>query len=902
MEQYKYDFSVVMAIYNTEAYLREAIESLVQQTVGFKRIQLILVDDGSKDNSGSICDEYGKKYPGNVVVVHKENGGVASARNTGLTYAEGRYLNFMDSDDKFAKNTFEKVYRFFSCHEDETDICTVPIYFFEANRGPHWQNGKFDKGTRIIDLREEYEARLVSVSASFIVSSLKNRIVFDSNLVCGEDIKVILSILVDKMTMGVVADGRYLYRRRLGENPSLIQSSRKKKGWYEEYFTYLIDWCIEFYQKRYGYIPGFVQYELLSDLQWRFSENYENDMRNVFEGDQELIDRYYKRLLSYLQIFDDKYIVNLQMLKEEHKYYMLQLKYGMPADLKMEGKDAGLWFHDRCAAKISKMNTELEFLELDKKSRKWVIEGNHTVFGSDTGSVSPYIIVNGKAVSCETIDRDNKHTMSLGTKISDTVGFRAEIPEGTDVLNIEPAVKLNGVMIRRKSISFGEFFPVSAVYKNAYAFIGKWMATFENGCLRIAPKPSGMKSTVREVNLLCEIWDKDLLGGRKAVAGRLFYHMVIPFKHRRLWIISDRIMKADDNGEALFRYILKKKPPKTDVIFAISKNSKDYARISKLGRCVDAMSYRHKLLHLISDMVISSHADGTTHNPFIGYHDALRDLLTHQKYVFLQHGIIMDNLSGWLNRYRQNIRGFVTSTIPEYNSIVGNKDYHYAEEHIWLTGLPRYDRLYYDEKKIITIMPTWRRYLMEYSDPKTGIFVLRSGFEEQPYYQFYNALINSERLLSGISEYGYKLCFFPHPNIQPYINRFPRDPRVDFVPFDTPYRKVFAESNLVVTDYSSVSIDFAYLRKPIIYCQFDRDAFFDGRHPRTKGYFDYEENGFGEVSFDLEHTIDLILEYVSNDCALKKMYRDRIDSFFAYNDCNNSQRVLEKILALEGNH
>ena len=74
MNSYKYDFSVVMAIYDVEEFLEEAMQSLLKQTIGFRNIQVIMVDDGSTDGSGDICDRYQKKYPDQVFVIHKENG------------------------------------------------------------------------------------------------------------------------------------------------------------------------------------------------------------------------------------------------------------------------------------------------------------------------------------------------------------------------------------------------------------------------------------------------------------------------------------------------------------------------------------------------------------------------------------------------------------------------------------------------------------------------------------------------------------------------------------------------------------------------------------------------------------------------------------------------------------
>ena len=111
----RFKFSIVMAVYNVENYLEEAIESIIHQDIGFRdSVEMILVDDGSTDESGRICDSYQRKYPDNIKVIHKKNGGVSSARNQGISLAEGRYVNFMDSDDKITPGTLSAVYDFFS--------------------------------------------------------------------------------------------------------------------------------------------------------------------------------------------------------------------------------------------------------------------------------------------------------------------------------------------------------------------------------------------------------------------------------------------------------------------------------------------------------------------------------------------------------------------------------------------------------------------------------------------------------------------------------------------------------------------------------------------------------------------------------------------------------------------
>ena len=125
---YKYKFSVVMPVYNVEDYLEKSILSIVNQTIGFKKnIQLILVNDGSSDNSAEICLKYKHLYPANIVYIEQENAGVSAARNTGLEYVEGKYVNFLDSDDLWSKNAFETAYKFFVEHYDEVDVATTSI-------------------------------------------------------------------------------------------------------------------------------------------------------------------------------------------------------------------------------------------------------------------------------------------------------------------------------------------------------------------------------------------------------------------------------------------------------------------------------------------------------------------------------------------------------------------------------------------------------------------------------------------------------------------------------------------------------------------------------------------------------------------------------------------------------
>ena len=117
--------SVIVPVYNVEQYIRKCIESILNQT--YNKMEIILVDDGSTDNSGIICDEYSKRDK-RIKVIHKINGGLSDARNAGLDICTGDYIVFVDSDDYIKNNMIEMLHK--DILEKRADI-SVCSYFFD---------------------------------------------------------------------------------------------------------------------------------------------------------------------------------------------------------------------------------------------------------------------------------------------------------------------------------------------------------------------------------------------------------------------------------------------------------------------------------------------------------------------------------------------------------------------------------------------------------------------------------------------------------------------------------------------------------------------------------------------------------------------------------------------------
>lgn len=890
--EYPFEFSVIMAVYNVEQYLREAVESLKRQNFGFSKIQVILVDDGSTDSSGSICDEIAQENPENVVVVHKENGGVSSARNEGLKIAQGKYVNFLDSDDKLSPNTLKAVHAFFSNHYDETDVVSIPMVFFGGQHGNHILNYKYEKGTRLIDLTKEYSCVQLSGSSSFIKKEAISSLTFDIRLAYAEDAKFVNTVLLRKQTLGVISSNaaRYYYRRREGGEKSALQKSYDDLRWYVTSLDYFQGDLINICQTKVGIIPKFIQYAMAYDLQWRFSLPTLEHAKFIGVD----IDEFQKKLHYVSTHIDDSIFLQQKSLVIENKLFALSVKYNKKPEAIYTGSDIILHYGDNCVFRISNSSFKVEFASI--KNDFVVLEGYFVVPYFSFKEIYVEALVNDSVRLCKAIKRDEVKT-SLGQEILSFYDFKLEfaLNEVDDEYSIGFYTVIDNNRIRVNRISFGQFFPLNGKYRSAFYYCDGWKMV-KNGRLISLTKCSIKQLQNYRKAFYKELWNNNGKGERKAVIGRMLVSFIRNHKKKPIWLISDRVSRAGDNGEAFFRY-MRANHPEIDSYFVLDKNSPDYAEIKKVGPVIDSHSRLKKIMTMAADYVISSQAEVEIYNPFRGYSEPWRDLLADIRFIFLQHGVIKDDLSEWLKKGNKNIIGFVCSAKPEADSII-NGNYRYDKE-VWLTGLPRFDRLVNSPQKQIVFMPTWRQSLVGVWDMKTDSRTLKEGFEETDFFKFYNGLFNDQRLINAAREYGYSLFVMMHPNMLPFCDRFDHNDYVEWGDVTVPYSKLFSESSLLLTDYSSTAFDFAYLRKPIIYTQFDAEQFFSGEHVYTKGYFDYERDGFGEVEYDLDSTVNRIIEYMQGGCALKPEYRKRIDSFFAFDDKNNCKRVYEKIMELE---
>ncbi|EAJ9515787.1 glycosyltransferase [Campylobacter coli] len=232
-------YTIISAVYNVEKYLDDYFNSIINQRLDFKKnIFMILVDDGSNDNSANIIKKYQKKYPKNIVYLYKENGGQASARNLGLRYMQENnyktpWVTFTDPDDFLDRNYFYEVDKFLSTHQDD-DICMIGTnnqMFFEENsfiQNHPLYKFKFENGTKIVSvdqLKMEIQTSTVSLFKAKIIENFK--IYFDERINVYEDIKFLLSYisnLFKKNKVAFLVDARYYSRKRVNMDSTMNKS------------------------------------------------------------------------------------------------------------------------------------------------------------------------------------------------------------------------------------------------------------------------------------------------------------------------------------------------------------------------------------------------------------------------------------------------------------------------------------------------------------------------------------------------------------------------------------------------------------------------------------------------------------------------------------------------------
>ena len=366
---------------------------------------------------------------------------------------------------------------------------------------------------------------------------------------------------------------------------------------------------------------------------------------------------------------------------------------------------------------------------------------------------------------------------------------------------------------------------------------------------------------------------------------------------RELWLISKHGNDIGDNAFIFFQYMRKEHPEVKCVYVADKKEKNAYETARKVGTVVQYRSIYHKLLYLVADKIITSHVGDSEpwhYDKIIEMRQKYPKWTSRQKTVFLQHGVIDKNISFVYDKSKRPVDLFICSTLPEMKYV--SETLHYREEELACTGLARFDE-WWDAKtqKKILLIPRYRKdVMMQLRENKKKLIY---SFKKSAYYRRYQSLMENKELLDLLEVHGYQLVFFPHYEVQPLIEAFRTysdlvviaDVQTDTVD------AMLKECAFMITDYSSVAFDFAYMNKPMLYYQFDREEF---ECEMGGSYFSHEKDGFGPVVDNEEDVVRNIKDFFEGNFDVNGMYEKRRQDTFLHHDDKHCQRIYEQIVKL----
>jgi glycosyltransferase involved in cell wall biosynthesis/CDP-glycerol glycerophosphotransferase (TagB/SpsB family) len=842
-------FGLITAVHNVARFLPDFIASIEAQTYPLADVVVVAVDDGSSDDSLEVLEQWSASRPDLVTVLTKQNGGQGSARNAGLDIIDCEWVSFPDPDDAFDPAYLARVAAVIDSHPDLAMVATNRLIWRDGTGEPvngHPLRSMFEHDqVKNQDGYPEYFhgsapaafMRMAVIEADAIRFDERIRPNFEDGHFCQRYL-----LRAGAPEVAFLKSAVYLYRKRADQS-STLQTGHLIPSRFTVVprlgFLALLREAAELR----GAVPEWLQNMIIYELSYYISPEDDASAATACHG--EVANEFIETMTKIRTLLDDDVIrsFNTRVLRAHWRQVLL---YAF-------------------------------------RSEPW-----HTpyVVMHRYDSVKRQVLISYRFTGPEPVFEPQlrgKPVAPVATKIRD---FRywdhAVMHERLAWVPARGTVRVRlGQRYVELRTNWSDFTPTYVRPSAIRRRLGVSTGTRSSRKQRLA---AAQRSARRDVTRAAS---------RYGPARREF---------RGAWVFMDRIDDAGDNAQRLFEYV---RANRSDINawFVLDPESPDWARLRRsTNRLIAHGSLRWKLLMLNCRYLISSHADvGIVRPPGI----LQLEPRPHWRFVFLQHGVIKDDISSWLNL--KVIDLFVTSTPPEHHSIVGSgTGYQFTTKEVKMTGLARFDRLRRiasgvaeSEQRTVLVAPTWRNYLnirLASGEHRRRVV---PNFLDTEYARNWLGLLSSPELAKACAAANLRIGFLPHPNIQPVLAELALPGHVDALRYaDHDVQELFAKAAVLITDYSSVAFNAAYIDRPVVYFQFDRKLIAAGGHLGRQGYFDYESDGFGPVASTLEQAVDETVRTIGAGRRTQSPYAERIAATFPERDGRCCQRTVEAIEAL----
>lgn len=874
MKMKEYIISVIIYCEeHTNKYINKTIGSILDYSKSRESIEIILLN-----NKEAISLNFSKDN-----IVEYSDNDFFDLLNQAKHDAKGNYLNFISSGDYFYNQSFNKISEFIVKNE------FTLLHFSLLNSHHQYQIDKAYSDKGILSYRsKEYNHLPIKIKGCFfrkkdIINynfSKQMGSYFESDFLS----KIINAddILCLKLSSCVVA--------YLDDDQFLINDKNMELDFFQEYTSNVkLDTIQQYY----------ILMELRNLLINKSIKRREDSLTTQGKKD------YIEAIKGILKIISYNTIMNTSALILQHKHYFLYLKYGDEYLNDLEIQLIEQKSNKKKSPYVTYKNNLLFNVSGIGNFKINILESKDNILIIDGIDVFSFLGDSYKIVAID--DKKNIYNADMASwTLLDKKGFIGEnIYSGRRFsfkIPLNNIKKINFFLINKEGEKF-ELVPSFGIYsklvkrlKMSYYAKDNYIFRYRKNGITISSN-SFISHCKSEIKFYLQLYKEKKIN---IIILRFIYQIFNTLKRKPIWLIRDNEKRSKDSGAEMFKYYSQwDQRNVAHAYFILDKQCEDYKKMKKYGKIIQPDSFRYKLYHLLADKLIDTRGGINCQYIFKDNSDYVKDLC-HWDYIWLIHGIMTRNESTWTNKFVLNAKLFATCNVREYNSVLEESNgYGYNADEIVLTGLPRHDALKANKQKKILFLPTWRKHLAGDLIPGTSERSYVLDFKDTDYYQFYNELINNQKLLTVMNEYGYSGDFYLHPSFMKQCDDFVENNliKVGKKPADT--NQLIGECSLLLTDYSSAQFEGAYLNTPVIYPQYDADTYSEN-HTGNDGYFDYEKDGFGPVCYDLDSTVNTIIEFIKKDCRNIEPYEMRASEFFEYRDKNNSQRVFNEILRIDG--
>ncbi|GAA0202571.1 bifunctional glycosyltransferase/CDP-glycerol:glycerophosphate glycerophosphotransferase [Glutamicibacter creatinolyticus] len=902
-------FSAVIAAYNIEKYAEDLFRSIEKQSIRQSELEVIIIDDGSDDETLAIARRWASTSRFDVTVDTQVNLGVAAARNRGIDYAQGTWIAFVDSDDVLDRNYFKALETFILRDTNNSaSMLTSRSLIFNEQKGiaqdNHPLGWKYRRGDRLVSLTDEPHVIHLGGHSTIVRRQviMKENIRF-SPLVkpAFEDAHFIGMYLgqFDEPVLGLVASARYYYRKR-ADGSSLIDTTWTKPEKYTNEPKYGHLGLLRYLNRLKGHTPEWAQNMVLYSLYWYFRADraLNSPLKDV---QQELLDQLWESLYEIFSYIDAAVIRKFNLVN-----YGWALKEGILRHFKGESYNSRyshtgyMWNADDIRQDTRKIG--YTYTGSRPKERistngqilnKAIIKSiQHTAFGRTLMYERVIIIPRVKRVELYLNDQRVDIVKPESTRCRDLAlqgsPERLQLASGS----YKPSASELVTRARQEQGSIKFVYSTQAFFEklNEEAWI-----TNRNHFIVAARLSARVLQRYRNIIRTTKQKNKDVRSVEIA------NELVTRELYKDAWIIADHPVRADDNGEHFYRY-LRDYQPDINAFFLIKRDSDDWERLANDGFRLIAYGSQEAInAALNAKYIVASHIDAGIYDP-VSRH---RFGPSPARRIFLQHGMVMNDLSRWLNT--KGLALMISSSPYEYEHFVGEgSKYKFTPKEVSLSGLARHDALVRgrwntpDKRSYISFAPTWRQGLANSLKSASNRSQQEEILKHSEFYNKWKEVLLSSRLSEICQATNSTIIFVLHDHLAKFEHLFDFGPNVQVSSFkQLSVQEFLLSSRVLITDYSSIATEAAITGAPVAYYQFDSDSIYGTGHTFTKGWFEYDQHGFGPVINEVGALFEWLEALVSSNWKVSEIYRHRLQEILPTLDGQSCVRIFDSIQKLD---